>query len=88
VTEKPLALHPRFRQVGLADSVVAANRYVFINALTSAPGPPESGGGAGAGTYSGGTLIDEQTGRHTIVRGPGCYGTLAGGSWLLFYYRR
>jgi hypothetical protein len=35
--------------------------------------------------FSGGTLVDERTGRRDQVARSGCEGLLAGGPWLLFY---
>ncbi len=54
----PVVLHPRFHLVSGVSSVLTNGRYVFLEA--------SSLGG------SGGTVIDEQTGRRTMVNRPGC----------------
>ncbi len=65
----PLVLHPKFRRAGSAADVMTDGRYVFI-ARTA---PSVSG-----------TLIDQQTGRRTVVSRPGCAPVALGGPWLLF----
>jgi len=67
-----------FRQVGTASSVVTSGEYAFIN---SAPTP-----GAETSRYSGGTLVNEQTGRRISVKRSGCFAVLlAGDLWVVFY---
>jgi hypothetical protein len=72
---RPLTLHLKFRESDVAVYSVATNsRYAFIEPLY----PPGDGLG---------TLIDEQTGRHTELVRSGCWddqlSTIAG-QWLVF----
>ena len=77
--------HLKFRRAGTAFSVVSdGGRYAFINNAPGAP-PGAHDGPVGPQHFSGGTLVDEETGKHTRVRHSGCYGFLTGGPWLLFY---
>ena len=70
---RPVSVHLSFRSAGEVWSVSATARYVFIE--------------KSVGRDVGGTLLDEATGRRTMVVRPGCRysaGPVSGSSWLVF----
>jgi hypothetical protein len=82
---RPEVLHLKFRRAGNAFSVVTdGGRYAFVN---NPPGPPPgpSGSPPPPEHFSGGTLVDEETGSQKSVPRTGCYGIIVGAPWLMFY---
>jgi hypothetical protein len=78
-----IVLHPSWSSVGYASSVVTDGSYVFVNnpdypSGGNHPPPPST-------PFSGGALINEQTGKHTSVPRANCFAIgLSAGRWVLF----
>lgn len=77
---RPAILHLAFGRQGDAGGLMGRGRYVFISDPVSRPGsnqPPNE-------QYSGGTLVDDRSGRQIRISAAGCVGVVSGGPWVMF----
>jgi hypothetical protein len=82
--DQAIVLHPTWSRIGGASSVVTDGNYVFINNPVYPPGgndPTETP----LKPFTGGVLINEQTGVRRLVPRSGCFAIgVSAGRWVLF----